>query len=151
MKELFESVFNDLRNTSDGRIVDFVVHPLPEADGDFSLLKQAALNLLSNALKYARHNEVAKIEISGSETESEIQYVLKDNGVGFDMRFVGKIFGVFQRLHSSEEFEGTGVGLAIAHRIILKHGGKIWCEGKVNEGAVFTFSLPKIKKGTHFI
>ncbi|MFA6978915.1 MAG: PAS domain S-box protein [Ignavibacteriaceae bacterium] len=151
MKELFESVFNDLRNTSDGRIVDFVVHPLPEADGDFSLLKQAALNLLSNALKYTRHNEVAKIEISGSETESEIQYVLKDNGVGFDMRFVGKIFGVFQRLHSSEEFEGTGVGLAIAHRIILKHGGKIWCEGKVNEGAVFTFSLPKIKKGTHFM
>lgn len=148
MKELFESGFNDLWDSADGRTVDFVVHSLPEVYSDFSLLKQAALNLLSNALKYTRNKAVAKIEISGNETESEIQYVLKDNGVGFDMRFVDKIFGVFQRLHSSEEFEGTGVGLAIVHRIILKLGGRIWCEGKVNEGAVFTFSLPKINAGT---
>lgn len=149
MKELFESVYNDARNTSDERIIEFIIHPMPEVYGDYVLLKQAVLNLLSNSLKYTRHKKIAKIEISGSEFESEIQYVLKDNGVGFDMRFVDKIFGVFQRLHSAQEFEGTGVGLAIVHRIILKHGGKIWCEGKVNEGAVFTFTLPKIKDGTH--
>jgi len=76
----------------------------------------------------------------------KIMYVLKDNGVGFDMRFVDKVFGVFQRLHTSDEFEGTGVGLAIAHRIVHKHAGRIWCEAKVNEGAVFTFALPKIKR-----
>ncbi len=149
MKELFESVYNDARPTSDERIIEFIVHPMPEVYGDFVLLKQAVLNLLSNSVKYTRNKKVARIEISGSEIESEIQYVLKDNGVGFDMRFVDKIFGVFQRLHSAQEFEGTGVGLAIAQRIILKHGGKIWCEGKVNEGAVFTFTLPKIQDGAH--
>lgn len=149
MKELFESVYDDAKITAEERIIEFNVNPLPEANGDYVLLKQAVLNLLSNSLKYTRYKKVAKIEISGSETESEIQYVLKDNGVGFDMRFVDKIFGVFQRLHSSQEFEGTGVGLAIVHRIILKHGGKIWCDGKVDEGAVFTFTLPKIKDGTH--
>jgi len=106
------------------------------------LLKQVAVNLLSNAFKYTRRQQRASVEISGSENEKEIVYIIKDNGVGFDMRFVDKIFGVFQRLHSVEEFEGTGVGLAIVQRIILKHNGRIWCEGKVNEGAVFYFSLP---------
>lgn len=146
MKELFETVYDDLRNETEGRTIDFVVHPLPEVFGDFNLLKQVVVNLLSNAVKYTKHKKVAQIDISGSENETEIMYVLKDNGVGFDMRFVDKVFGVFQRLHTSDEFEGTGVGLAIAHRIVLKHAGRIWCEGKVNEGAVFTFALPKIKR-----
>lgn len=146
MNQLFTSVYSDLLIDEKERIIDFENKPLPQVYGDFSLLRQVVLNLLSNALKYTRHREVAKIEISASENETEFMYVLKDNGVGFDMRFVDKIFGVFQRLHSSEEFEGTGVGLAIAHRIILKHGGRIWCQGKVNEGAVFTFTLPKIKE-----
>ena len=149
IKLLFESVYTDLKDDAKGRKINFKINHLPEVYGDYSLLKQAVLNLLSNALKYTRGKKVAEIEISGSENEKEITYVLKDNGVGFDMRFVDKIFGVFQRLHSAEEFEGTGVGLAITHRIILKHGGRIWCEGKVNEGAVFTFALPKISESVN--
>ncbi|MCK9209711.1 MAG: ATP-binding protein [Ignavibacteriaceae bacterium] len=145
MKLLFETTYDELKREVSGRTIDFIIHPLPEATGDFAMLKQVAINLLSNSLKYTRGNLNAKVEIFGTENEKEIMYVVKDNGVGFDMRFVDKIFGVFQRLHSSVEFEGTGVGLAIVYRIIQKHGGKIWCEGKVNEGATFYFTLPKTK------
>jgi len=142
MNLLFENAYEDLKNEVKEREIDFLLHPLPHAHGDYALLKQVAVNLLSNAFKYTRRQQRASVEISGSENEKEIVYIIKDNGVGFDMRFVDKIFGVFQRLHSVEEFEGTGVGLAIVQRIILKHNGRIWCEGKVNEGAVFYFSLP---------
>jgi light-regulated signal transduction histidine kinase (bacteriophytochrome) len=106
-------------------------------------IKQVWLNLISNAVKYTNQKETAVIEISSETTGDNITYCIKDNGAGFDMRYADKLFGVFQRLHSDEEFEGTGVGLALVHRIISKHGGNIWANAKVNEGAIFHFTLNK--------
>jgi signal transduction histidine kinase len=115
---------------------------LPIAHADRGLLRQVWANLISNALKYCSKSERPTITLSGQRGATECAYVIKDNGVGFSMDYVEKLFGVFQRLHRTDEFEGTGVGLAIVHRIILRHGGRIWAEGKINQGAVFTFALP---------
>ena len=106
-------------------------------------IKQVWLNLISNAVKYSRLKEKAIIEIGSELKGEEIVYYVKDNGAGFDMRYVNKLFNIFQRLHSEEEFEGTGIGLAIVQRIIQKLGGRVWAEGKTNEGASFYFSLNK--------
>lgn len=114
------------------------IHP---AEGDYALLMQVWVNLISNAIKYSSKKEKPEIEIGSSKSGDDITYFVKDNGVGFDMKYAHKLFGVFQRLHSAEEFEGTGVGLATVARIINKHGGKIWVEAKENEGAVFSFTL----------
>jgi light-regulated signal transduction histidine kinase (bacteriophytochrome) len=119
------------------------VHPLPNTEGDPALLAQVYINLISNAVKYSAKKENPEVDIGATEKDDEIVYYVKDNGAGFDMQYAHKLFGVFQRLHSNEEFEGTGVGLAIVQRIIVKHGGKVWAEGKPNEGAAFYFSLPK--------
>lgn len=115
---------------------------LPAAKGDFSLIKQAIMNLLSNAIKFSSRKENAEIEIGALKAENENVYYVKDNGVGFSMDYADKLFGVFQRLHSEGEFEGTGIGLAIVKRIISMHGGRVWAEGKTDEGATFYFSLP---------
>lgn len=123
--------------------MQITLKPLPDTHGDPSLLSQVYINLISNAVKYSSKKDNAQIEIGAEEKDDEIVYYVKDNGAGFDNQYAHKLFGVFQRLHSSEEFEGTGVGLAIVQRIIVKHGGKVWAEGKLNEGAVFYFSLPK--------
>jgi len=106
------------------------------------MLKLVFVNLLANSLKFTRTKELAEIEIGYREGEEEITVYVRDNGVGFDMRYVDKLFNVFQRLHRKEEFEGTGIGLANVHRIIKKHGGRTWAEGKLNDGAIFSFSLP---------
>ena len=116
---------------------------LPPARGDRALLKQVWLNLVGNALKYSAKKPDARVEIGAREEAKENVYWVRDNGAGFDMRYADKLFGVFQRLHRAEEFEGTGVGLAIAQRIVARHGGRIWAEAQPGEGACFSFSLPK--------
>lgn len=118
---------------------------LPPAQGDKSLLRQVWMNLLGNALKYAGSRPRPEILVSGEITNGEAVYRVADNGVGFDMKYAGKLFGVFQRLHSSEEFAGTGVGLAIVHRVVTRHGGSVRADGKIGEGATFTFTLPAVK------
>jgi PAS domain S-box-containing protein len=120
---------------------DIKIHKLPSCKADINLLRQVLLNLIGNAIKYSSKNEHPKIEIGSLKDETQCIYYIKDNGVGFDMKYSDKLFGVFQRLHRNEEFEGTGVGLALAKRIINKHGGDIWAEAALNEGATFYFTL----------
>ena len=116
---------------------------LPEAKGDRALLRQVWANLVGNALKYSTGREPPRVAVGGDAEEAESVYWVRDNGAGFDMRYYGKLFKVFQRLHREEEFEGTGVGLAIVQRVIARHGGRVWGEGMVGEGACFRFALPK--------
>jgi light-regulated signal transduction histidine kinase (bacteriophytochrome) len=116
---------------------------LPPAHADRGLLKQVWANLVSNALKYSGKRPEPRIEIGGKENGVENVYWVRDNGVGFDMKYAGKLFGVFQRLHRQDEFDGTGVGLAIVQRVVARHGGRVWAEGKPGDGACFHFSLPR--------
>ena len=118
------------------------VHPLPGALGDPALLRQVWLNLLSNAIKYSASRRPPRIEISGQVEGAEAVYTVRDNGVGFDMQYAGKLFGVFQRLHGADEYPGTGVGLAIVQRVVTRHGGRVWAQARLNEGATFHFALP---------
>ena len=132
---------DELRPSWKDRDVELRVGELPACWGDPALLKQVWVNLLSNALKFTRRREAAVIEVGAYEEGTHPVYYVKDNGVGFDMRYVGKLFGVFQRLHKAEEYEGTGVGLAIVQRIVHRHGGRVWAEAKVGQGATFWFTL----------
>jgi PAS domain S-box-containing protein len=143
MNKLAEAVFDEIKVITPERAVEIDIKPLPPAHSDQLMIHQVFFNLLSNALKFTKHKEAAIIEIGGWCEEKENIYYVKDNGVGFDMEYKDKLFSVFQRLHSGEEFEGTGVGLAIVQRIINRHGGRVWAEGKLNEGATFYFTLPK--------
>ncbi len=135
--------FEQQRAVAPGRDICLTVGELPPAWADHSLINQVILNLLENAIKYTRAKETAGIEVGGYVQGPETVYYVRDNGIGFDERFSNKLFGVFQRLHRGSEYEGTGVGLAIVKRIIERHGGRVWAEGKVNEGATFYFALPK--------
>ena len=143
MDKLVVEARRTLEHEAEGRDIEWRVDQLPQARGDPSLLRQVLFNLLSNAVKYTRGRARAIIEVSGEDRELETVYSIRDNGTGFDMAYVGKLFGVFQRLHRAEEFEGTGIGLALTKRVIDRHGGRIDAHGVVNEGAVFTFSLPR--------
>jgi light-regulated signal transduction histidine kinase (bacteriophytochrome) len=143
LASLVEQVLADLQGERDGRQVEIRLGHLPECLGDASLLKQVFMNLLSNALKFTRKCEKAVIEIECQGRSGELVCLVRDNGAGFDMQYAGKLFGVFQRLHSVDEFDGTGVGLSIVHRIILRHGGRVWADAEVNKGATFHFTLPQ--------
>lgn len=143
MSELVAEVRADLAPDLVQRTVRWEIGPLPELPGDRAMLKQVWVNLLSNAVKYTRPREEAVITISCRKTESGLwEFQVRDNGAGFDMQYVGKLFGVFQRLHLAEEFEGTGIGLANVQRIVVRHGGRVWAEGKIDAGATFYFTLP---------
>ena len=119
------------------------VGTLPAARGDRGLLRQVWTNLIANAIKYSSKAAAPHITISGAQSVAENSYSVRDNGVGFNMAYADKLFGVFQRLHRPDEFSGTGVGLAIVHRVVSRHGGRVWADGKLNEGAVFSFALPR--------
>jgi len=146
MSELADDVFQQLKAGLADQKIQFYLAPLPDTTGDPALIRQVFVNLLSNAAKYSRPREETVIEVNGRRENGDCVYYVKDNGVGFDMTYAPKLFGVFQRLHTVDEFDGTGVGLAIVQRIVHRHGGRVWAEGKVNEGATFYFSLPKEKK-----
>jgi light-regulated signal transduction histidine kinase (bacteriophytochrome) len=140
---IVKQCLEELQSQKNGRRVEIRVAELPPCHADPSLLKQVWINLISNALKYTGKRETALIEIGcrpGTQPEEQV-YFIKDNGVGFDMRYAHKLFGVFQRLHRIEDYEGTGVGLAIVQRIIHRHGGRIWTEAAPDQGATFFFTL----------
>jgi PAS domain S-box-containing protein len=148
MDRLVRETLADLRFETTGRDIHWVIGELPEVRGDRAMLQLVLQNLLSNAIKYTRPRERAVIEINSARNEEEeVVFFVRDNGVGFDMAYVGKLFDVFQRLHHAEEFEGTGIGLATVRRIVQRHGGRVWAEGRAGEGATFYFSLPPITRG----
>jgi light-regulated signal transduction histidine kinase (bacteriophytochrome) len=140
--QLVGQALAELSAEQKNRQVEISIGELPACQADPKLLRQVWINLLANALKFTRGRQPARIKVGCQFTpQGQPVYFVKDNGVGFDMRYAHKLFGVFQRLHSTEEFEGTGAGLAIAQRIVQRHGGRIWAEGQVNQGATFFFTL----------
>jgi light-regulated signal transduction histidine kinase (bacteriophytochrome) len=141
LAELVRLALEELESQTEGRSVDITVGTLPPTSADPALLKQVFVNLLHNALKFTRTRPHGHISIAYHDTSGIGVYSVQDNGIGFDMKYVEKAFGVFQRLHRPEEYEGTGVGLAIVHRIISRHGGRIWAEAEVDKGATFYFTL----------
>jgi light-regulated signal transduction histidine kinase (bacteriophytochrome) len=146
LEQLVMEVVAEIKQETTGRDIAWKIHPLPACYGDRAMLRLVIANLVSNAVKFTSARTRAEIEIGCVDTnESEVEVFVKDNGAGFDMRYAHKLFGVFQRLHLAEQFEGTGIGLAIVQRIILRHGGRVRAEGMVDHGAVFYFSLPKVQ------
>ena len=138
---LVNKSLNELSAQREGREIDLRIGNLPPCEGDPALLKQVWVNLLSNALKYTRKQQAARIEIGSRREQDEDIFFVRDNGTGFDMQYAHKLFGVFQRLHHADEFEGTGVGLAIVQRVVHRHGGRIWAEAAIDRGAEFNFTL----------
>ncbi len=145
LNEIVRNVLREVELDASERMVEWQIDHLPPAEGDASLIHQVFLNLISNALKYTRPRKRARIEVGAKNEEGEIILFVKDNGVGFDMRYVHKLFSVFQRLHRATDFEGTGIGLANVRRIVSRHGGRTWAEGAVDTGAAFYFTLPRIR------
>jgi signal transduction histidine kinase len=147
MRALLEDARRDLEPDLEGRNVVWSISPLPEVSGDESLLRQVWANLLGNAVKYSRERDPATITVDGVAQDEEIIFQVADNGAGFNMDYANKLFGVFQRLHGARQFEGTGIGLANVRRIVQRHGGRTWAEGKVGEGAKFYFTMPNPGRG----
>jgi light-regulated signal transduction histidine kinase (bacteriophytochrome) len=144
LNKLLKDVVQSMRQDLDGRRITWTIASLPSVFGDQAMLRQVLVNLVGNAVKYTGPREEARIEVgSQNGTPGEVVIFVRDNGVGFDMKYADKLFGVFQRLHSASEFEGTGIGLANVQRIVRRHGGRVWGEGVVDAGATFYVSLPK--------
>jgi light-regulated signal transduction histidine kinase (bacteriophytochrome) len=141
MGELVQEVMAEVSASARGRVIEWQLDPLPTVYADRPMLKQVWRNLLGNAVKYTQGRDRAVIHIGSTEHPDEVEFYVQDNGAGFDMNYAGRLFGLFQRLHRDDEFKGTGVGLAGVRRIIRRHGGRTWAEGKVNEGAIFHFTL----------
>ncbi len=141
MEQLAREAFAKAAEQEPNRQFEFTLDPIPDCRVDPSLFHQALFNLFSNAIKFTRHRSPARIRMGQRETSGEAVYFVEDNGAGFDMRYADKLFGVFQRLHTTDEFEGTGVGLAIVKRIIERHGGRVWAEAAPERGATFFFTL----------
>ena len=146
IEQMVKRTVADLQATAGERNIELRLGQFPECEADPSLLEQVFVNLLSNAFKFTRHRNPAVIEIGSFERHGEVILFVRDNGAGFDMKHVGKLFGVFQRLHSTAEFEGTGVGLSIVQQIVTRHGGRIWVESAPNEGTTFYFTLAPQKE-----
>ena len=151
MDFLMKDAWKEVHASDPERKIKYTVESMPTCYGDRALIKQVLINLLSNAAKFTKYKDAAEVVVGGYAEGNETVYYIKDNGVGFDMAYYDKLFGVFQRLHSTDQFEGTGVGLATVQRIIRRHGGRVWAKGKVGEGATFYFSLPSSHTHTHTI
>ncbi len=144
LEQLVQEAVSEVRQETAGRNIVWKVGKLPASYGDRSMLRLALVNLISNAAKFTRTRPQAEIEIGCTDQKKDqVVVFIRDNGVGFDMKYVNKLFGVFQRLHPAEAFEGTGIGLATVQRIVHRHGGRVWAEGLVDQGATFYFSLSK--------
>lgn len=149
LNELLDEVLKLVQPETKGRNIVWKIGKLPEVQADPFLLRHVFSNLILNAIKYSRNRNPAEIEVGAKEDETEVTVFVRDNGAGFDMKYADKLFGVFQRLHRKEDFEGVGVGLANVRRIIARHGGTTWAEAKVDEGATFYFTLPRAKAATN--
>ncbi|MDZ7832394.1 MAG: ATP-binding protein [Desulfobacterales bacterium] len=143
MRAIVESVYQELASESEKTAFDIHIDRLPQVACDITLIKQVWRNLIGNALKYSAKSNIKKIEIEAQQKDREVIFCITDYGAGFDERYAHKLFSVFQRLHKDDEFEGTGVGLAIVQRIIHRHGGRVWARGKIDHGAAFFFTLPR--------
>ncbi len=148
LENLLRQVLSELEAECEGRDIQWNIGPLPLAECDGALLKKVFQNLLSNALKFTRRRQRTVIDIGYKQEEGVPVVFVRDNGVGFNMKYASKLFGVFQRMHRAEDFEGTGVGLATVQRIVQKHGGRVWAEAEMDKGATFYFSLSGLDK-TH--
>ncbi|MDQ8202179.1 two-component regulator propeller domain-containing protein [Pelagicoccus sp. SDUM812003] len=145
MNKALQLALDELAESCEGRSIKWVIGTLPPVEGDLSLIRQVWVNLLGNAIKYTRNKQNARIEVSSRMEDGKIVFTVSDNGAGFDMRYADRLFGVFQRMHSEDEFEGTGIGLALVHRIVTRHGGRVWAESEVGKGATFHFTLPRAR------
>jgi light-regulated signal transduction histidine kinase (bacteriophytochrome) len=141
MNELLRQALDALYDEQVGRRVEVAVVPLPACQADPALLRQVLINLLGNALKFTRKRDLARVDVGALREGDEVVYFVRDNGAGFDMQYAQRLFGVFQRLHRDVEYEGTGVGLAIVKRIVVRHGGRVWAEAEPDRGATFYFTI----------
>ncbi len=146
MNKMITDIVKSLRQECSDRTIEWIIGSLPTIPCDYAMMRLVWINLLNNAIKFTQHKQEARIEIGVREEAVEFIFFVRDNGVGFDMQYADKLFGVFQRLHSKAEFEGTGIGLANVQRIILRHGGRVWAEAELNNGATFYFTIPKKKE-----